>query len=238
MERERALLILGNSVSMSPPEAKDNPVTCYPDLLRERLQDAGWRVEHRSSSGATVGDIERTARQVAPELRPAGVVIQLGIVDCAPRPLRPSERGLLEYIWPRLLRDRIVQFLHENRATIIEHRGLIQRTNIISFKEHFRRLLEDCLAVTNRVAILPIFPATEPILARNPRLAAEIDKYNEVMRSDPRAVMFDVGEVFDGASIEALSVAPESVHLNQRGHELMAARVERWLHSTERVGAE
>ena len=182
-------------------------------------------------------DIGRTARQIAPELRPAAVVIQLGIVDCAPRPLRPSERDFLERIRPRLLRTAIVRFLHEYRATVIRYRGLIQRTDIVSFKEHFRRLLEDCLAVTNRVGILPIFPATESILARNPRLAAEIDKYNEAMRSDPRAVMFDASEVFDGAPIEALSVAPESVHLNQRGHELMASQVERWLRSEERVGS-
>lgn len=238
MGSERVLLILGNSVSMSPPEAKNDPVTCYPDLLRKRLGGEGWRVEHRSSSGATVDDIERTARQLAPELRPAAIVIQLGIVDCAPRPLRPSERDFLERVRPRLLRTAMVRFLHEYRATVIRYRGLIQRTDIVSFREHFRRLLEDCLAVTSRVAILPIFPATESILARNPRLAAEIDKYNAVMRSDPRAVMFDAGEVFDGASIEALSVAPESVHLNQRGHELMAARLERWLRATERVGPE
>jgi lysophospholipase L1-like esterase len=235
---ERILLILGNSVSMSPPEAANIPVTCYPDLLRERLGAAGWGVEHRSSSGAAVDDIGRTARQIAPELHPAAVVIQLGIVDCAPRPLRPSEREFLERIRPRLLRSAIVRFLHEFRATVIRYRGLIQRTEIASFEQHFRQLLEDCLAVTSRVAILPIFPATSSILARNPRLATEIDKYNAVMRSDPRAVVFAASEVFDGASIEALSVAPESVHLNQRGHELVAACVERWLRSAERVGTE
>lgn len=223
---------------MPPPEAKDKPVICYPDLLRKRLEDALWRVEHRSSSGATVEDVERTARQIVPELRPAAVVIQVGIVDCAPRPLRPSERDALERIRPRLFRTAIVRFLHEYRAVIIRHRGLIQRMDIVSFKEQFRRLLEDCLAVTGRIAILPIFPATRSILARNPRVAAEIDKYNEVMRSDPRAVMFDADEVFAGASIEALSVTPESVHLNQRGHELAAACIERWLRATDRLGAQ
>lgn len=239
MGSERVLLILGNSVSMSPPEAVDRPVTSYPDLLLARLRSAQWRVEHRNSSGATVDDIERTARQIAPELRPGAILIQLGIVDCAPRPLRPWERNLLERIRPRLLRDRIVKFLHDYRATIIRHRGLIQRTDLVSFRVRFRQLLEVCLAVTDRIAILPIFPATGSILARNPRLAAEIDKYNEVMRSDPRAVMFDADEVFNGVAIDALCVTPDSVHLNQRGHELIASFVETWLlRSTVRVGIE
>lgn len=237
MGSERVLLVLGNSVSMSPPEAKDHPVTCYPDLLRERLAAGGIRVEHRSSSGATVEDIERAAREVVPALRPAAVVIQTGIVDCAPRPLRDSERESLERLRPRLLRTAIVRFLHEYRGSVIRYRGLVQRMDIVSFKQHFGQLLEACLAVTSRVAILPIFPATRSILARNPRLAAEIDKYNEVMRSDLRASMFDAGEIFDGASIETLSVGPESVHLNQRGHDSIAAAVERWLGSTEKVGA-
>jgi len=223
---------------MSPPEARENPVTCYPDLLRERLETEGWRVEHRSSSGATVDDIERTARQIVPELRPAAVVIQLGIVDCAPRPLRPWERDLLGRIRPRLLHAVVVRFLHEYRAEVIRYRGLIQRTDIVAFREHFRQLLDHCLAVTNRIAILPIFPATSSILARNPRLAAEIGKYNEAMRSDPRAVMFDVGEIFGKASIETLSVTPESVHLNQGGHELMAACLEKWLRSAAGAGTE
>jgi lysophospholipase L1-like esterase len=223
---------------MSPPEAKDHPVTCYPDLLRERLVERGWRVEHHSSSGATVADIERTAREIAPALRPAAVVIQTGIVDCAPRPLRDSEREFLERLRPRLLRTAVVRFLHKFRATIIRHRGLIQRLEIVSYREHFGKLLDACLRSTSRVVILPIFPATESILARNPRLATEIDKYNEVMRSDPRAQMFDAGELFGGASIESLSVTSESVHLNQRGHDLIAAGIEKWLLSPERAVAE
>ena len=239
MAIERILLVLGNSVSLPPPEAVGAPVIPYPALLRERLKPAGWRVEERSSSGATVAEIERTARNTLPRLQPAAVVIQLGIVDCAPRPLRPWERRLLERLQPRRLRDRIVAFLHEHRAPVIRRRGLIQKTDITAFREHFRRLLDDCLPATSAVAILPIFPATGAILARNPRLAAEIDKYNDAMSMDPRAVTLDSVEVFGAVSIEDLSITPESVHLNQRGHDFIARAAERWLFATmSRTGTE
>ena len=228
MATERILLVLGNSVSQAPPEAAE-PVFPYPDLLQERLKSAGWRVEQRSASGATVEEIERTARAALPQLCPSAVVIQLGIVDCAPRPLRPLERNLLGHVRPSALRNWFVALIHEHRAAIIGRRRLIQRMEIAPFREHFRRLVDQCLAVASKVSILPIFPATESILARNPRLAAEIGKYNEAMRTDPRAVALDAEDVFGGVSIEALCAAPESVHLNQRGHDLIARRLECWL---------
>ncbi len=92
---------------------------------------------------------------------------------------------------------------------------------------------------TPNVAVLPIFPTTRVILSGNPLLAVEIDKYNDAMRMDPRAVMLESVEGFGGASIEDLCVAPESVHLNQRGHDLIANAVKRWLFAAlSRTGTE
>lgn len=224
----RVLLVLGNSVSLPPPEARGSVVP-YPDLLEQRLAPLGWRTRRECASGATVDEIERTARALLPELHPSAVIIQLGIVDCAPRPLHPWERGLLGRLWPSSLRDWVVDVIHRHRAWIIEHRGLIQRTALAKFREHFGQLVSSCLASTESVAILPIFPATESILARNPRLAVEIGKYNEAMRTNPRALAFDAKDLFGASPIESLFVAPESVHLNQHGHDLLARRLETWL---------
>ena len=222
--------MLGNSVSLPPAEAPaHNPVRSYPELLHEFLQPRGWRIEKRIVSGATVEDIERTASVTLPQLGADAIVIQLGIVDCAPRPLRESEREIVGRIRPAMLRNLIISIIHRYRAELIDRRGLIQRTPIEPFRQSFHRLVEQCLLATQHVAVLPILPATAANRARNRRVEAEIAKYNEAMRKEPHITMPEVEVLFRGISIETLCITQESVHLNQRGHDLIARFLEGWL---------
>lgn len=226
------LLVLGNSVSLAPEEAPANkPVRSYPELLHERLETKGWRIEKRIASGATVEEIERAANLTLPQLRPDAIVIQLGIVDCTPRPLRSSERRALGRLRPSLLRGLIISLIHRYRGTLIDVRSLIQRTPIEPFRRSFHRLVEQSLLSTRHVAVLPILPATASIRARNRRLDTEIAKYNDAMRMESHITMPEVADLLQGISMEDLCIAPDSVHLNQGGHELIAQFLERWLSS-------
>ena len=227
---ERTLLILGNSVSLPPREAPpDAPVTSYPERLRVQLAPMAWRTETRIVSGATVGDIEKTASAFLPILAPDAVVIQLGIVDCTPRPLRESERIRLSTLRPVVLQNLVISLIHRYRAEIIGRRALIQKTPIEPFTQLFHRLAAHSRSVAEHVVALPIFPATASILRRNPRLAVEIDKYNSAMGMEPGIKMPKTDEVLGGFSPDDICAAPESVHLNQQGHDLVARYVEAWL---------
>jgi len=206
---------------------KERPaVRPYAQLLAER----GWVVHNHSVDGGTVRDIERAAALALASHRPTAIVIQVGIVDCAPRPLAFWERELLSHVRPDRLRNRIVAFLHEHRAAIIARRRLIQSTPLPEFTQSLERLAERCLSATSHVAALPIFPATSEVLARNPLLRSEIDKYNDAMRRwSERLRFFEVKETVGETPIESLAATPESVHLNQRGHELVAEALCSWL---------
>lgn len=223
----RRLLVLGNSVSLVPK--KENPaVKPYPSLLAERLKDHD--VVNASVDGGTAGAILEVALTEVSRLQPSAVVLQAGIVDCTPRPLKPRERALLAEVRPGALRNWSVALIHQYRAEIIGLRGLIQSTPLAAFESDYRRLTEACRTGATRVAALAIFPPTSAVLRRNPSLPGEIASYNDAIRRSSRDVrVFETSELFGSTPIDALCVSPESVHLNQEGHSLIAGVLHAWI---------
>ena len=83
------VLIVGNSVSMPP--APDVPG--YPERLAA-MTAGRWSMETLIKSGETIEQMERDVL-AAIARRPDRVVIQVGINECAPRPLSVAERERL-----------------------------------------------------------------------------------------------------------------------------------------------
>jgi lysophospholipase L1-like esterase len=214
---------------MAPPEAPiDRAVVPYPDILRDMLRPAGWAIDSRAVSGATITDLRAIASMALSVRAPAALVFQCGIVDCTPRPLTTAERALLGRLRPSLLRALVVSLLHRFRSPIIVARRLIQRTPIEAFRAEFAGLVKDVCRVP-RVAVLPIFPGSSSVVARNPRLQGEVARYNLVLSSGTGHTAPSVEELLRGHSIDSLAIASDSVHLNQAGHRLVAEWISRWL---------
>lgn len=222
--------VLGNSVSIAPRE--DPRIKPYPALLQQHL-GPGWTVLQRSVGGGTIADVEPAALAALEAEDPHAAIVQVGIVDCAPRPLKPWEREWLARVHPIWLQRRIVQFIHDHRAEILQRRRLIQLTPLATFRQSYRRILDACYRRGCVVAVLPIFDGTTEVVRRNPLLPGEIRRYNEAM-DDPRPRFFRASELFGAHGPDELAVGPDSVHLNQRGHDLIAQSLASWLVSAIR----
>lgn len=218
------LAVFGNSVSLADP---GNPsVRPWPDLLRERLAPR-VAVRQCSVGGAPITEIVAALMADAAQNPHDAVVLQAGIVDCAPRPLRPSERALLGRIPGEWLRRRLIALVHDHRARIIGWRSLVQTTPLPQFAAAAQRVAAACSG--RPLAVLPILPVTDAISRRNPRLGGEIDAYNAALRAAaPAARHFRAPEIFGALRPEDIAIAPESVHLNERGHACVADAVEGW----------
>src|SRR5437899_4371430 len=83
----RHWLLIGNSVSLAPSAA----VVPYPELVTGVARDS-WRLHALIRSGATVEEIEPDATALMATHQLAAVVLQVGINECAPRPLSASQR--------------------------------------------------------------------------------------------------------------------------------------------------
>src|SRR2546422_2423866 len=92
------LLLVGNSVSQSPMQG----VAAYPELLEARLNDQ-WRVVKIIRGGQTVDQFEPEIVTALEETAPRALILQVGINECGPRPLKRQERERLGRVRPAWL---------------------------------------------------------------------------------------------------------------------------------------
>lgn len=217
---ENKLLVVGNSVSQVPSE--NETVEPYPDLLEEGLPD--WRVLREIHGGETVEELEERAAPRIRDEQPDATVLQTGIVDSAPRPLKRWERRLLGRVRPERLKRLVIGFLHDYRPQIIRFRGPNQFTPVEDFEPALRRLVRTALDHGSGVVVLPITHVTERMEERQPRYNEHIQRYNEAIQSLDADQIWTptVDEIMGGLEAPEYVVDPESVHLGQEGHRRIA----------------
>src|SRR5262245_25331831 len=106
----------------------------------QAILGASWRLGTIIHAGRT---IEEMAPDMLEALRTprAASAMQVGINECAPRPLGPNGRARLANLKPVWLRGRIISALHRWRPRIIRFRPLAQRTTLDRFAESLTRIV-------------------------------------------------------------------------------------------------
>lgn len=236
-------LIVGNSVSLPPtPE-----LPSYADRLTA-LVAARWSIETLIRSGET---IEQMEPQILSALArtPDRFVMQVGINECAPRPLSVRERERLGRLRPARVRGLIIRGLHRFRPQIIRARRLHQFTPLPRFAASVGRVLAAARQAGARTLILPITSVTAVAESRTPFTNREVARYNAAL-VDAASRDVDViseRELFGDIAPGGLCVTPDSVHLGDAAHQRIAEYVAGWLEapahsrtgfarSTERAG--
>jgi len=219
------VLLVGNSVSQPP--APDVPA--FP----ERLAAGGggrWQLETIVNSGATIEQME-DAVFAALERSPDRVVLQIGINECAPRPLNWHEREWLGRLRPSFLRSLIIRVIHVLRPTIIRARRLQQFTPLPRFVESAGRVVSAAVSRGAAVLILPITEVTPVTEIRTPFTNREIHRYNQGLASlaGPMVRVATQADVFGAAAPDQLCMTPDSVHLGAEAHARVAGYIAAWL---------
>ena len=223
------LLVVGNSISeATTPGAQPSPA-----LLEARLP--GWTIERVIKGGATVEDLEGEAR-AALATRPDAFVLQVGITDCAPRPLSRRERAVLGRVRPLRFRDRIIQLLHDYRPQIITaRRRLRQFTPPDRFAASVGRILHEADACGCETLVLPITRVAAVAEGRTPYTNREVARYNDILQTLSGAARFVTESALLGDTpAGGFCVNPEDVHLDEPAHRAIAAYVTSWLEATRR----
>ena len=219
------LLVIGNSVSQPPsPE-----VPAFPERV-SALAAGRWRVETLVNSGATIEQMEAEAL-TALARRPERLVLQIGINECAPRPLGWDERERLGRLRPVALRNLIIRCIHFFRPTIIRVRRLQQFTPLPRFVASAGRVVSAAVSNGIPVLILPITNVTAIAEVRTPYTNREIRRYNEGLSglAAPMVRVVTQEELFGPATADQLCVTPDSVHLGASAHARIAAFIAGWL---------
>jgi hypothetical protein len=219
------VLIVGNSVSLSPAAG----IEAYPQRLRMAVGPE-WQVATIVHSGKTVEEMEPEILEALGK-GPSAIVLQVGINECAPRPLGPSGRRRLGALRPVWLRTAIIGAIHRWRPHIIRLRPLAQFTPLDRFAASVGRIVEAARPFGVRMLILPITAVTPAAEARTPFTNREVARYNDALR----AVAGQTGTWVDTATLLPTLTPidychePETVHWSAAAHARVAEFIVAWL---------
>jgi hypothetical protein len=213
-------------VSLPPREG----VVAYPELLETRLDDQ-WQVVKIIRGGQTVDQFESEIVTALEEKAPRALILQVGVNECGPRPLKRQERERLGRVRPAWLRSFLIRGIHEFRPQIIRARGPNPFTSISAFADSVQGIIAKAVSLRCAVLILPITQVSPMAEIRQPFFNREIDRYNDILRSiKGNGVSYlEQHEVLGKAGPEDFCITPESVHLNGWAHEKLAAYLADWL---------
>ncbi len=190
-----------------------NKDTKYEDTVPYHLAKEGnvWLLCHM---GATVTEFEGILvglSGVIPDDFFEVAVIQLGLSDCAPRPLAIYWRDKLSRLRPSL-RKFVVRLLHKHRPFIQKYIGYYQRTPYTVFREKFDRLLKMTAMLSGETIVILMPPIQDSLSKHSPGIRKEINKYNACMKELSQRYGISVLD-----AVKELDIKPK-LHLTSDGH--------------------
>jgi len=232
-ETELLIRVYGDSLSL--PRALDGIGyrDTYPELvsegIRRRLPSLSLSLYNRSGGGMTIDAVHERylhdcsyfgsrARQI--------LLIQCGIVDCAPRPVPALIRKWIGRL-PGRIRGPITGFLHRARPRLLRAGMSWRLTSPERFARVLSRWLEHASKTFERVYVLTIAPTVPAIATHSPGLAESISMYNDLIRDVSAAttseavVLVDIYSAISKDGPVASYVNPvDGHHITREGHVL------------------
>ncbi|MGH8616789.1 MAG: hypothetical protein ACREUW_03795 [Burkholderiales bacterium] len=231
---ELLLRVYGDSLSL--PRANDGVGhrQTYAEVLAEdirvRFPAIALSLYNRSGGGLTIDALhERYLHDCSYFGTPAHqvLIIQCGIVDCAPRPIPTFLRAIIGKL-PGRVRAPITGFLHRARPQLLGAGFSWRLTTPYRFTKVLVRWLAHATGTSTRVYVVNIAPAGPGIATHSPGLAASIDAYNAliaqaVATAVGSAVLVDVHAAITSAADVAMYVsASDGHHITREGNRLYA----------------
>ena len=182
----RVFRIYGDSLSLPRSTDEVGLFQTYPELIRtelERDRGAAVHIYNRSRGGATVSQLFADYAEDCTYFGPVPaerLIIQCGIVDCAPRPVPLLARRAISLL-PRPVKPRVIQFLHDHRAHLLRLGPTWRVTSPARFAGIMGRWLQEAAGSSPTVLVINVAPTTAAIESRSPGLQASIELYNRLI---------------------------------------------------------
>ena len=108
------------------------------------------------------------------------VILYIGIVDCAPRPIPEKIKKIISKT-PEIVKSRIIKFLHDNRKSILK----IKSHNITppnKFEQTYNDIL-NCLQKSTKAICIGIGPVSQSMCQKTFGLETSIEQYNKIIEN-------------------------------------------------------
>lgn len=176
------ILVAGDSLAL-PRMGRDyiSYKDVWPELLKNNLSNnfSEIRILNHSERARTITKLVKNFQDIVYIWEPDVLILQIGIVDCAPRLFSEKEHGFLNsgLIHWRIAKI-IINLFSKYRRVIIKLRPWVRYTPLKKFKINLL-LLGELLKKTNiKVIVLPIMPTFPSHAYRSPGYNESVQAYN------------------------------------------------------------
>lgn len=235
MQEELLVRIYGDSLSLPRTQDQVPPSTVYSESVREflvrRYPDKNVSVFNRSVGGATIGELFANYKKDNGYFGegPTLIVIQSGVVDCAPRPVPLVVRKLIGKL-PGPLKKRVIKWLHDNRARLL-NKGILFR---LTDPEAYRKTLVEWIKLAQdkslAILVVNIAPTNDATEDHSPRFKESILLYNQIIKDSvtksgsKQVQVIDVFSEIESGGVDSLILA-DGHHLTVAAHKIYSEKV-------------
>ena len=202
------VLVVTDSLGLPRPV----PEKVMPHETWVSLLAAQYDLVQFSSGGATIGDLYAQSEYMKMH-EPDAVVIQSGIVDCAPRAFSRFENEFINKF--RLTRSLSKRFLNKNRIVKLRAKRNVTYTPILQFEAYMRKFE----SVFPNIVWVEIAPSNEVYEKKVPGITENISKYNAIIKKVAG------NRVIQLSDLNADDIMSDHIHLNVSGNRKLSEKV-------------
>lgn len=206
---KKKILVLGDSLTLSrrTPELCRHETT-WPVKLRMQ-----YEVHQVSIGGGTIRDIHRQI-EYHKEFAPDYVILQCGIVDCAPRALTQFELEFIKRLWG--VRRLMFWLINQNNYALRKYRG-VTYTSPTEFESYFKKIQQ--AFKESKIYSIGILPAFRDYEKTVPGIGKRIEQYNKILRDQAGSDFISCSEI----SLDC--VMNDNIHLTEQGHDFVFRKI-------------
>lgn len=211
----KSILIIGDSLGLP---RKDLSYKCtWPYLLSSKLKDFDFIIKLQRA--LTTRHLFEAPKQDWLEFyMPNTVIMQIGIVDCAPRYVK--KYGLINKVLatiPSVLSQIIWKLIKRFRKRSVRYADV----SLEDYHQNLVRFLGRCETInTEKVILIKIASPGPSFIKKNPNVPLQIRKYNEILdllsKENDRVVLVDCL-----TEINQEFLCDDGYHLNEKGNSLL-----------------
>lgn len=202
----KKICILADSLAAPREDNIDDSIR-WPQLLFRSIEPVEY--VNRVKGGSTTKKVKKI-KGVEADI----FIIQLGIVDCAPRLFTRFENKQIARL-PRSWREKIINWAKTKRRSSVERAYV----NPVKFERNLKKILQ--IANGNAVVFIKIITPSKDMLSTNPSIQQQVMLYNSIIEKIELA----------SSNVSSITIPDEYVknitlddgyHLNEQGHQVVA----------------
>ncbi len=231
MDRLFRIVAIADSLAMPRNEGADQLrwEETWPYVLQKQLPNTEViNCSSRAKSSVKLamgGDLDEHIFLKQPNL----AIVQVGIVDCAPRLFSPREKKMLGKL-PQLLRDKIIAFMSARRASITAQDPLAKvEVGPEAFINSLRRFVHESRKKCDGLSFLfiPMVAHLETMEKKSPGASHNIALYNRLLFKFCEQESLGLAEILHVISGDDPTLfCSDGYHLSKTGSDLLARHLE------------